>query len=140
MIIRYGNNEHGAIDADFIVHIEKPNKCTLIHDKFGKVHAWESTQFEHEYIMRKWIDFKNNNTSNESKENQYQYPMWFENIQDPTVLVKFTGLNTGVLLRCRSDFYNADKIDIECSDWTSHTVYKVWKQVDEPNLTDKEEK
>ena len=74
------------------------------------------------------------------RKKEYKYPIWFENIQDPTVLVKFTGLNTGVLLRCRSDFYNADKIDIECSDWTSHTVYKVWKQVDEPNLTDKEEK
>lgn len=74
------------------------------------------------------------------RKKEYKYPIWFENIQDPTVLVKFTGLNTGVLLRCRSDFYNADKIDIECSDWASHTVYRVWKQVDEPNLTDKEEK
>ncbi len=43
MIIRYGENEHGAIDSEIIVQICKPSKCTIIYDNiiictFGKLH------------------------------------------------------------------------------------------------------
>ena len=62
MILRYGDDEHGAIDMNFIVHIAKPNKCTLIYDTLGRMHLTETTVYEHNYIMKKWIDFKNRET------------------------------------------------------------------------------
>ena len=59
MILRYGKDEHGAIDMNFIIHIAKPSKCTLIYDTLGNMHPTETTDYEHNYIMKKWIDFKN---------------------------------------------------------------------------------
>ena len=58
MILRYGENEHGAIDMNYIIQISKPNKVTLIYDTFGKIHTWETTEFEHQYLVRKWSEFQ----------------------------------------------------------------------------------
>lgn len=69
MILRYGKDEHGAIDMNFIIHIAKPSKCTLIYDTLGNMHTFESSYFEHNYIMKKWIDFKNKKKIENNKNN-----------------------------------------------------------------------
>ena len=67
MILRYGENEHGAIDMNYVVQISKPSKCTLIYDTFGNMHIWETTEFEHQSLLRKWVEFKNIKQKDETK-------------------------------------------------------------------------
>lgn len=67
MILRYGENEHGAIDMNYIIQISKPNKCTLIYDRFGNMHIWENTEFEHQNLIRKWQEFKAGTQKEEDK-------------------------------------------------------------------------
>ncbi len=67
MILRYGENEHGAIDMNYIIQIAKPSKCTLIYDTFGNMHIWESTEFEHQSLILKWSEFKSSQQKDEVK-------------------------------------------------------------------------
>jgi len=57
----------------------------------------------------------------------FNYPMWFESLHFPGFVVKFTGLQEGIVVKAVAAYDVGDSIV-----WTPHTRTLAWSQIEEP--------